>query len=205
MAMAPFGESDSEATIGRLATGLAGTQFIAAAADVIEEFRAEVVAARLPNPSGQSEDSVIPSLEHLADALADLHDRYQQGLPGASLGETMHGVFEAVHIMWKVMAYLAASRSHAGQLGGDPSDGITGHPAWTRYVGPLWGEFVDVLAEIPAADGRITPVVRDAHTSGMARVLRSWKQHVGFDLRETPAGPYFEIRQHSFSLPEPAP
>lgn len=99
--------------------------------------------------------------------------------------------FEALHIAWKALAYLAAELRDGDQFP-SASEEILELKAWQEFVAPWWDEYVKLLGEIPMST-TIDIETTDQVIIRLARHLQKWAPDIGYDLHDTNQGAWFQI------------
>ena len=152
--------------------------FVSVAHQVISEYRAE-----LGVPVDLREDYEISLAP---DSLAVLRDdlrriaavEYQQH---RDVDKLAYDVTQQSHHLWKVLAYLAASRRVFGVPLGEP---VPYHPAdaenWELMVEAHWTTFEKLLSGIPEGGVRIEEGELDEKRTVLADLLFEWLRTFGF-------------------------
>jgi microcompartment protein CcmL/EutN len=174
------------------ATGVRA-DFIAAAGVMLEEYRAERVAAR---PPFAGEDRFSDSLPDTLEALAtELSTAVILISPDEPIDRTLGQAMTAVHNFWLVLAYLAA---HQHQLGTSVPPLLLGHSRWARHVADHWDELDELLARVPAGDVPTDRRVIDGLVVELADQFPAWLNTIGFDYRDVENGAYFDVLRYDF-------
>lgn len=185
--IAQNGEADSDFE----SVPWARRNFLTAADQVIEEYRAEAVAAGVA-PSGWATDDLVESLrswlEHLQRiALVE----YQAHLDA---GKLSYDILQQTHTLWKLLAYVVAE-----QVGADQAlpTSVTDDYLWALMVEPHWTEFTALLAAVPHGNQRMSRPDLDQLASDLADVMERWLLTLGFEFTDNPDGAAFFIRDWS--------
>lgn len=168
----------------------AALQFAAMAGEQVEEHLAEYLAGLVVPPDG----STVGDLDA---AIAAWKETMEVSLPALDPGEPdyfdngMRVTFEALHILWKVLAYLAAELRSGDSFAPPPAD-MANSDGWKEYVGPWWAEYVRLLGLIPMSTAVDVPST-DLVVKQLATHLQAWAYDLGFDFHDTPQGGWFRI------------
>lgn len=155
-----------------------------------EEHLAEYLAGLVVPPDG----STVGDLDA---AIAAWKETMEVSLPTLDPGEPdyfesgMRVTFEALHILWKVLAYLAAELRSGDSFAPPPAD-MAYSDGWKEYVGPWWAEYVRLLGLIPMSTAVDVPST-DLVVKQLATHLQAWAYDLGFDFHDTPQGSWFRI------------
>ncbi|WP_169701985.1 hypothetical protein [Janibacter terrae] len=161
---------------------------LVAADQVIEEYRAELVASR-EVPSGWTADDLISSAKTwLSDLQRIATVEYQSHM---DVGKLSGDVLQETHTVWKLLGYVAAEHRVAGL--GLPTS-VTEHELWVAMIEPHWPEFTLLLANVPGADERIPRKDLVHLTSDLADLFSMWLVTLGFEFTDTPEGSKFFIK-----------
>lgn len=172
--------------------GYASMNFVSMASEQIEEHLAEYLGSQVTGREvAQSASNVEASIEAWQRTLAtelpaipeDDPDYMQRG---------MLVTFNALHILWKTLAYLAAALRTEDGFRPVPDD-FAALPSWRQHIERWWDRYLELLGEIPmSVDVDITAtddVVRE-----MALHLQTWADQLGFDFHDTSDGGFFRIK-----------
>jgi hypothetical protein len=172
--------------------GHATLQYMGMAGEQAEEYLAEYLSSQVvPSSPQATADQVTASFEAFEKTL-------NEKLP--AIGETdpdryrkaMEVTFEALHIFWKALAYMAAElRQPDGTFAAVP-EGVAGLSVWTSSVAPWWEEYTTLLGRIPMSVDPDIEVVEGAVVE-IAAQLQRWAYGIGFDFHDTDDGGYFRI------------
>lgn len=172
--------------------GYAMQNFLSMASEQVEEHLAEYISSKTTGYRiGQTAEQVKLSIEAWQDTLAtklpaipeDSPDYFQQG---------MMVTFEALHILWKSLAYLAAELRNEDGFQPIPSE-VADLPEWKELIEPWWSQYLQLLNEIPMTiDVDIQTTDKVVHE--LALHLQSWADGIGFDFHDSIEGPYFRIK-----------
>jgi hypothetical protein len=170
-------------------TPWARRNLLVAADQVIEEYRAELVACGMVGPLGwNTEDLVSSAKTWLTDLQRIATVEYQSHL---DVGKLAYDILRESHTVWKLLGYVAAEQRVAGE--GLPTS-VSDNDLWLALIEPHWDEFTLLLARVPGGDER-TPreeLVRLA--SDLADLLSKWLVTLGFEYTDHPEGAAFHIR-----------
>ena len=163
--------------------------FLTAADEVIEEYRAERVATRLVGPGGWNTAGLVGTARTWLNDLQRIAlEEYQQHLDTRRLS---YDILQETHTVWKLLAYVAAELAE-----GDASlpDAVAEDALWVRMVQPYWDEFTELLGAVPDAHSRVNRVRLDEHAASIADLFEQWLLSLGFEFADTPEGSAFWIR-----------
>lgn len=169
--------------------GYASLNFVSMAGEQIEEHLAEYLANQVQfgttGQGGSSVDQVKETFDAWQDTLAvqlpaipeDDPDYFQKG---------MFVTFNALHILWKTLAYLAAEIRDGDDFRPVPDEIVT-LPEWRQVVAPWWGDYTALLAEVPMTMEQDIPAT-DEVVKRMGLLLQRWALGVGFDFHDDEQG-----------------
>jgi hypothetical protein len=101
--------------------------------------------------------------------------------------------FEALHILWKSLAYLAAAlRTEEDSFGSVPPE-IANLSEWQKLIAPWWLEYLRLLEQIPMTV-KVNIQATDKVVHEMALLLQNWANNIGFDFHDTEQGAHFRIK-----------
>lgn len=172
--------------------GYAAMNFISMASEQIEEHLAEYLGSQITGHEvEQSASNVEASIEAWQNTLATElpaiprsdPDYFQRG---------MLVTFNALHILWKTLAYLAAALRAEDGFRAVPSD-IAALPGWGEAIEPWWDRYLELLKEIPMTV-EVNIAATDEVVREMAVHLQTWADELGFDFHDTPQGGFFRIK-----------
>lgn len=177
----------------REAFGPAFAQFASMAGEQANEHLAEYLANQVSRgiTGTQSTDDQVRATfvawqETLVTKLPALEkldsDYFQKG---------MWISLEALHILWKTLAYLAAEVRDGDTFGEVPDD-IRSLNEWKRDVEPWWNGYVSLLAEIPMRVEQDVATTDDV-VRRLGLYLQAWALSIGFDHHDTDEGGWFQI------------
>lgn len=170
----------------------ASMNFISMASEQIEEHMAEYLGSQVTGREiEQSASNVKASIEAWQETLAtelpaipeDDPHYFQRG---------MLVTFNALHILWKTLAYLAAALRTEDSFRPVPSD-IASLPGWRQHIAPWWDRYVELLGEIPMTV-EVDIAATDEVVREMGLHLQTWADELGFDFHDTPQGGFFRIK-----------
>jgi hypothetical protein len=166
-------------------------QFIAMAGEQMEEYLAEAIANSSEDPCmttgrAEVESTFAAWVETISSKLPAIDrqdpDYFRKG---------MQVSFEALHILWKTLAYLAAELRTAEGFREVPRE-ITRLPQWRKVVDPWWRDYTQLLSRLPLSVN-LDPEATDRLTKEMGQLLQDWALDIGFDYHDTDRGPWFRI------------
>lgn len=172
--------------------GHASMNFISMASEQIEEHLAEYLGSQVTGREvAQSASNVEASIEAWQRALEtelpaipeDDPDYFQRG---------MLVTFNALHILWKTLAYLAAALRTDEGFRSVPEE-ITALSGWQQSVQPWWNRYLELFGEIPMTVDVDIPAT-DEVVREMGLHLQRWADELGFDFHDTPQGGFFRIK-----------
>jgi hypothetical protein len=162
---------------------------LVAADQVIEEYRAELVACGVVGPSGwNTEDLVSSAKTWLADLQRIATVEYQSHL---DTGKLAYDILQESHTIWKLLGYVAAEHRVAGH--GLPP-GVADDELWATMIEPHWDEFTLLLARVPGGDQRIPRGELVRLASDLADLFSNWLVTLGFEFTDHHEGSAFYIR-----------
>lgn len=162
--------------------------FLTAADQVIEEYRAESVACRLAGQNGWSSADLVATVRKWLDDLQRIAVReYQTHLDVSKLS---YDILQQSHTVWKLLAYVVAEQSAAGQA---LPMSATDDDLWGLMVKPHWEEFIALLKAVPGSDHRTPRTDLDRLADSLADVMQRWLLTLGFEFRDTAEGAVFMI------------
>ncbi len=168
-------------------------QFIGMAAEQVEEHLAEYLANQVQRGiTGTSSDG-----DQLRQAFIAWQDALAVQLPAIPEDDPdyffkgMWVSFNALHILWKALAYLAAEVRDGDDFQAVPSS-IAELPEWRQYVEFWWDEYTALLGEIPM-DINADNAGTDDVIKRLALHLQQWALGLGFDHHDTKEGGWFRI------------
>jgi ribosomal protein L27 len=179
----------------KLGRGQAHANFCASAGVVLEEHRAELVAATTRPPADAYWKSVPESLDHLNGAFRDaVVLRY----PSESMDRPMATALGAAHNAWIAAAYLAAHQRTSGDIAGVPPQ-LAAAPRWQEFMASHWQAFTSLCARVPAGNAPVDRSVLEKLILELADLFSRWFVTMGFGLRDLPDGHmYFDVHRHDF-------
>jgi hypothetical protein len=188
------GEATREGAGQRLGEGQAHAYLCESAGAVLEEYRAELVsAAVMPRAT--------PYWRGVPGALGTLGPRLRRALaehrPGEPWLGTAVAAFSVTHDAWTAMAYLAANQGATGDPHALPAE-LRADPHWQRYAAPHWDEFATFCERAPRGDEAALTEELDGLVLDLAELFDEWFETVGFALRDTPQGMYFQVIRQDF-------
>lgn len=172
--------------------GYASMNFVSMASEQIEEHLAEYLGSQATGREvAQSASNVAASIEAWQRTLATElpaipdydPDYFQRG---------MLVTFNALHILWKSLAYLAAALRTEDGFRPVPDD-IAALRGWREHIEPWWDRYVKLLGEIPMTV-EVDIAATDEVVRAMALHLQTWADELGFDFHDTPQGGFFRIK-----------
>lgn len=171
----------------------AAIQYIGMAAEQVEEHLAEYLANQVQRGiTGTSSDG-----DQLRQAFAAWQDALATQLPAIPEDDPdyfykgMWVSFNALHILWKALAYLAAEVRDGDEFAAVPAD-FAELPEWKQYVEPWWDTYTALLGEIPM-DVNVDVAATDEVVKRLALFLQQWALGLGFDHHDTDEGAWFRI------------
>ncbi|MBZ2198460.1 hypothetical protein [Occultella gossypii] len=183
--IAQHGEASGELE----ATPWARRNLLIAADQVIEEYRAELVACQVVGPSGwNTEDLVSSAKTWLGDLQRIATVEYQSHL---DVGRLAYDILQESHTVWKLLGYAAAEQLEARD--GLPTV-VAEDELWTAMIEPHWEEFTLLLARVPGGDERIPRAELESLASDLADLFADWLVTLGFEFTDHPEGAAFYIR-----------
>jgi hypothetical protein len=173
--------------------GYAMKNFVSMASEQIEEHLAEFIGSKttgrkLKQTAGQVDAMIKTWQRTLSTELPAIPesspDYFQQG---------MIVTFEALHILWKSLAYLAAAlRTEDDSFGSVPPE-IANLSEWQEFIAPWWPKYLELLKKIPMTV-EVNIQATDEIVHEMAILLQSWANDIGFDFHDTEQDAYFRIK-----------
>jgi hypothetical protein len=168
----------------------------AVASKILDEYRAELNAARQDSRPPPSLSDILEVFEHLGSELAAADQKYQTAPTLAAVATLMEDVYNACTAYWTWIAYWAAQFRASGIRVGAEIQSLS---LWKRYVGPSWAELIQIFDELPVEDlGTPGAMLRRS----AAHVARQWVpeslRQIGFRHEVSPEGESFYIDRHDF-------
>lgn len=158
--------------------GWARKNLVSVAAQIIEEYRAELA---VPRELREEHELVFPldALEQLRGDLTRITTvEYQQHL---DVGKLSYDVAQQTHHVWKVLAYIAAAQRVFGIAPNTaPPADVQRAEAWRLMAAPLWERFEALLSKIPPGQIAISPEVLRGCALELAALLSEWMLLLGF-------------------------
>ena len=171
--------------------------FLTVADQVIEEYRAESVAARIAGPSGWNTDDLVVMVGTWLKALQRIAtNEYQSHLNTAKLA---NDIIQETHTVWKLLAYVIAEQVATDQA--LPTN-VVEDDLWALSIAPHWVEYKALLEPIPGADQRVPRMELDRSVAALADALERWLLTLGFEFTDTPEGSVFVIADWSLLMLE---
>lgn len=172
--------------------GYASMNFVSMASEQIEEHLAEYLGPQVTGREvEQSASNVEAAIEAGRETLATELPAIPEGDPDY-FQRGMLVTFNALHVLWKTLAYLAAALRTEEGFRPVPSE-IAVLPGWRQHIEPWWDRYVELLGDIP-----MTVEVDIAATDEVVREtglhLQTWADDLGIDFRDTPQGGFFRIK-----------
>lgn len=172
--------------------GYASLNFVSMASEQIEEHLAEYLAALVTGREVAQSASDVQASIHAWQRTLETElpaipkndpDYFQRG---------MLVTFNALHVLWKTLAYLAAAlRTDDGFRPVPPN--ITALHGWSQYIEPWWDRYLELLGDIPMSV-EIDITATDEVVRKMGVHLQEWADGLGFDFHDTPQGGFFRIK-----------
>lgn len=181
-AMAQRSEGNDHRHIG-LVRGLAKLQFARLAGESIDEYRAELVAERTLQHAPDDDRGISDALLHHRQSLVSA---YRLRANGGSVDEFLDASLTSSNVLWKVLAYYAATLRATDRTAPDPS--VVENELWQRYVEPEWAELSDLLGQIPPGDQNCDLRFLDKSLVAYANLLQSSFRTFGFEFYDTSEG-----------------
>lgn len=173
--------------------GPALIQFVSMAGEQANEHLAEYLANQVSHgiTGTQSTDKQVHS------AFAAWQDTLETKLPALDrfdpdyFHQGMLVSLEALHILWKTLAYLAAEVRDGDVFETVPED-IRRLNEWKEDVEPWWDGYISLLSEIPMTIKQDVDTT-DESIKKLGLYLQSWALGIGFDHHDTAQGGWFRI------------
>lgn len=171
--------------------GDATLQFAAMASEQVEEHLAEYLANQVAiSPVGGTAEGVRASFEALQKTL----DAKLPAIPTDDpdyFRKAMTVSFEALHILWKSLAYLAAELRDGDAFSTVPAE-IASLDEWRDHVAPWWEVYTTLLGRIPMSTDIDIPAT-DHVVRLIGVLLQRWALGLGFDFHDTANGAWFRV------------
>lgn len=172
--------------------GDAMRNFLSMAGKQIEEHLAEFLGSKTTGRKlGQSAGQVKASIEAWQETIKTKLPAIPESSPDY-FQRGMMTSFESLHILWKSLAYLAASLRTDDGFEAVPSE-ITNMPEWQEFIAPWWPKHVELLGRIPMTV-ELDPQATDEVVHEMGLFLQNWADSIGFDFHDTDQGAYFRVK-----------
>jgi hypothetical protein len=121
-------------------------------------------------------------------------DALRVRIAGGSIEKLCQSVMTAFHRLTLLMPYVAAA-----DLATDGNVAPTESEAhWDRFVGEHYGHYRDALAAIPSAAVATPRAELDHLAFDLIPVFDAWLRHIGFEIRDEPAGLYFDVLRYDY-------
>lgn len=167
--------------------------FVSMASEQIEEHLAEFLGSKT---TGRKIEQTADQVDVMIKAWQRTLSTELPAIPESSPDYFQRGMlvtFEALHILWKSLAYLAAAlRNEDDSFGSVPPE-ITNLSEWQEFIASWWPKYLALLEKIPMTvevDIQATDVI----VHEMALLLQSWANDIGFDFHDTEQGAFFRIK-----------
>lgn len=167
-------------------------QYTAMAGEQAEEYLAECLSSLVvPSSPQATAEQVTASFEAFEKSLNEKLPAVDKADP-ESFQKGMEITFEALHIFWKALAYMAAELRHEdGTFALVPQE-VTDLAVWKGSVASWWGEYTALLGRIPMSVDPNIAVVEQTVVE-LAALLQRWAYGLGFDFHDEGDGGYFRI------------
>lgn len=97
----------------------------------------------------------------------------------------------ALHVLWKVLTYLAAELRDGDTFAPVP-DEIASLSDWQNEASAWWDEYTALLVQIPMSIP-VDIAATDEVVDKIAQLLQRWAKGTGIDHHDTEAGPWFQM------------
>lgn len=154
--------------------------FLSVAFQVMNEYRAELGVIS----SFRSDDETQFPIEYLValrSKLISIDVIYQQDRDVNTLAE--HVLNEAMNL-WKALAYLSAARRVLG-IDSEPIIKEDHRGLWAIMGEAQWNAFEETLRSVVSAHTRTSRGNREDAASGLADVLESWLEQLGYTWKDS--------------------
>lgn len=179
--------------------GYATLQFVAMAADQAEEHLAEYLANQVQFGTNGSGGSTADQVKAAFDAWQSKVEVELPAVPEDDPDYFFKGMvisFEALHILWKTLAYFASELRDGNNFKPVP-DEIAALPEWEEEVAPWWNEYTALLAEIPMTVEQDIAAT-DKVVKRLGLLLQEWAEGVGFEFHnDDSGGGFFRVTRWS--------
>lgn len=128
--------------------GYASMNFVSLASEQIEEHLAEYLGSQV---TGREVDQSASNVEASIDAWQETLATELPAIPEDDPDDFQRGMlvtFNAPHILWKTLAYLAAVLRTEDGFRPVPSE-IAALGGWRQHIEPWWERYLELLGEIP--------------------------------------------------------
>ncbi len=171
--------------------------FLVCADQVMEEYRAEVVACRVVSRGGWNTSDLRETVRAWFEILQRVAVlEYQDHL---DVGKLAYDVLQETHTLWKLLAYVAAELHVTGET---LSRDITDDELWALTIAPHWADFIALLNTVPDGQQRTTRVELQSATENLADLMARWLPTLGFSCRDASEGSEFLITSWDLLLAE---
>jgi hypothetical protein len=166
-------------------------QFVAMASEQVEEHLAEYLAGRVADlQEGTTTEQIRGAFEAWRRILAAELPAIPEDDPNY-IDRSMRVSFEATHVLWKMLAYLAAELRSSDNFRPVSAE-IRSLSEWKSTVEPWWPEYVSLLAKIPMSTD-VDIESTDDVVKSIAELLQRWALGIGFDFHDTSEGAWFQV------------
>ncbi len=160
---------------------------LVAAAQTIDEYRAEAPASTMAGPTGWAGSDIPASLRAWLEKLQATVEDYQDHLDVQKLS---YEVMQETHNAWKLLAYVVAEEVGAGQ---QLAPSVLDSDLWVLMVEPHWTEFSQTLREVPLGNERTPRPTLDRHAEALSDIFDRWLRAIGFKFEDNAQGSTFHI------------
>ena len=169
--------------------GPATAQYVAMAGEQVEEHLAEFLANQVARRAScataevmrDAFDAWLTALRVDIPALPEDDPEYYQ--KGWLI------TFSALHILWKLLAYVAAELRDGDDFRPVPAE-VSVIEEWSRYIAPWWEAHLRLLATIPMTV-EVDVAATDRVVLEMGAHLQRWALGLGFDFHDLDDGAWF--------------
>lgn len=174
------------AVLGRHSFGAAMREFVAMAAEQLNEYLAETISMQGGAPRGQTDaEDVRTTFEAFGDTLSKQLSTMDESDPDY-WARAKDVTLAALNVLWKNLTYLAAELRVGDSFVSVPED-IACAREWQSGVAPWWGRYLTLLDRVSISYDQDVATT-DETSEQIAYLLQEWALALGFDFHDTDEG-----------------
>jgi len=166
-------------------------QFVAMAGEQLKEHVAETISGAKYPPAGISMKTLASTFDAFWREVSSGLKALPEGDPNR-YGDAAYLCLNALHVVWKVLAYYAAEFRANDEITALPRE-LENDPGWRAMVGDWWPRYTTLLLRVPATV-EVDISATDAVVLELAGLLQDWARSLGFDAEDRAEGGYFSTR-----------